>query len=145
MIIFIYIYLIFYNPLLLRYTHNNIESNLFVTPHHMVSEWYLLPYYGIFKSIDNKILSIISMILSIIILIMIPLVLFRNMTNRIYRPLSVYLVFFWIFYFISLGIIGNKLVVKPYVIVGKYLVFINNHFYTSLRLKEKRGYNKESL
>ena len=129
LIIFLYIYFIFYNPLLLGHSDNYIISNLLVTPSHIVPELYLLPYYGILKSINSKIIGIIAMIISILLLIIIPLIQNRNLTNRSYRPLYYFILFFWLFNFISLGIIGTKLVVEPYITIGKYLVYMNFYFY----------------
>jgi len=47
---------------------NNIEFNRLVTRNAIVRLWYLLRYYAILRSISNKLLGVICMLLSILVL-----------------------------------------------------------------------------
>jgi ubiquinol-cytochrome c reductase cytochrome b subunit len=59
-------------PTILGHTDNYILANPEITPTHIVPEWYLLPFYAILRSLPNKLLGVICMLLSIIGLVMIP-------------------------------------------------------------------------
>ena len=62
-------YLVFFEPDLAGHPDNYIIANPMVTPSHIVPEWYFLAFYAILRSITNKTLGVIAMIMSILIFI----------------------------------------------------------------------------
>jgi quinol-cytochrome oxidoreductase complex cytochrome b subunit len=67
--LFVYLFITFFYPNILSHPDNYIKANPFVTPTHIVPEWYFLPFYAILRSIDDKALGVLAMIFSIVILI----------------------------------------------------------------------------
>lgn len=61
--------MVFIHPNYLNHSDNYIPADPFITPTHIVPEMYLLPFYAILRSITNKTMGVIAMILSILILI----------------------------------------------------------------------------
>jgi quinol-cytochrome oxidoreductase complex cytochrome b subunit len=52
---------LFYFPNYLGHPDNSIPANPLVTPHHIVPEWYLLPFYAILRAIPSKLGGVIAM------------------------------------------------------------------------------------
>lgn len=71
-IIFIFISLCLYNPLILGDDENFVEADPSVTPHHIQPEWYFLFAYAILRSIPNKLGGVIALALSILVLYTLP-------------------------------------------------------------------------
>jgi len=71
-ILFVFSILIFFLPNLLLHPDNYIMANAEVTPMHIVPEWYFLLFYGILRSIPNKIAGILVLILSLYYIIFLP-------------------------------------------------------------------------
>lgn len=67
-IIFLYSYLVFFNPNKLGDSLNYVPANKIKTPIHIVPEWYFLPYYCMLRCIPHKVLGILCMLGSIIVL-----------------------------------------------------------------------------
>lgn len=59
-------------PNLLGHSDNSIEANMMFTPVHIVPEWYFLPFYGILRSVPQKLGGVLLMILSIVCLFTLP-------------------------------------------------------------------------
>ena len=116
-------------PDILGHTLNYQMANFLVTPPHIVPEWYLLFFYAILRSIPNKLLGFVAMVLSIVVLFILPYI----MKNSIIRSGSFrpcHKLFFWIFVVICilLAWIGGIPVIEPYLTVGRILsvlYFIN--------------------
>lgn len=91
----LYSFLLFYFPNLLGHPDNYIPANPLVTPLSIVPEWYLLAPYAILRTIPNKLLGVIGLLISILILLILPLqspYALRTYTLRTYSR-----VFFWLF------------------------------------------------
>ena len=58
----LFIMFVCFSPNLLGHPDNYIPANPLVTPHHIVPEWYFLPFYAILRSITNKLLGVIAML-----------------------------------------------------------------------------------
>jgi ubiquinol-cytochrome c reductase cytochrome b/c1 subunit len=116
----IFSYFLFFDPNLAGHPDNYIEANPMVTPKHIVPEWYFLPFYGILRSIKNKILGIIALLFSIIILIIFPL--YVEFFIRSNQLKFIHKFFFWSFFFnfLLLGWIGSKTIEYPYDILSKF-------------------------
>ena len=130
-LLFVYLLFVFYYPNYLGHPDNYVEANPLVTPKHIVPEWYFLPFYGLLRSIPNKYLGIIFMIVSIVFLLLLPFVsrpfafvraktvgsflgFWTQKYTIIYRNITV---FFFVDFFI-LGWLGAQPVEDIYIIVG---------------------------
>jgi ubiquinol-cytochrome c reductase cytochrome b subunit len=123
LIVLIFFFLIiFYYPNMLGHSDNYIKANPLVTPTHIVPEWYFLPYYAILRSISNKTIGVIAMLLSILGISVLPFCK-ELVKNDKYIFGSNYNVFFYSFIsiFICLGIIGSMPAEYPYTECGQYL------------------------
>jgi quinol-cytochrome oxidoreductase complex cytochrome b subunit len=131
-IIIVLIFILFINyikPDALGHTLNYQIANFLVTPPHIVPEWYLLFFYAILRSIPNKLLGFIVMILSIVVLFIMPYITKSNIIRSgSFKPC--YKLFFWLFLFICILLtwIGGIPVMEPYLTIGRVLsvlYFIN--------------------
>jgi quinol-cytochrome oxidoreductase complex cytochrome b subunit len=118
---FFYSYFIFFEPNVLGHPDNYIPANPMATPAHIVPEWYFLPFYAILRSVPNKRLGVVLLLLAIIILLILPF-LSKSVYIRsfMFRPYDKIL--FWIFFFdcILLGWIGGKPIETPYYELGQF-------------------------
>lgn len=122
--IFLAINIILIFPNLLGHSDNYIQANPMITPAHIVPEWYLLPFYAILRSIPNKLLGVIGMILALVILMFIP-ILFKSSIRTIqFKPLSKIIYWFFLIILIQLGIIGGKTAENPYIFFGQILTIL---------------------
>jgi len=78
---FLLYYLVLKNPFYINDPDNYIEANPLVTPKHITPEWYFLPFYGMLRSIPDKLKGVIVMFLSILILFLMPFLQFRNKSS----------------------------------------------------------------
>src|SRR3989440_6203465 len=86
---------IFYMPNYLGDADNYIPANPGVTPTHIVTEWYYLPFYAILRSIPNKLAGVVALFGSILLLAFLPWLDTSKVKSATYRPL--YRQFFSIF------------------------------------------------
>lgn len=116
--------MVMYLPNYMGHSDNYIPANPMQTPPSIVPEWYLLPYYAILRSIPNKLLGVIAMLLSLLVLLALPLVDTSRVRGSMFRPIM--RVMFWIFVanFLILGYIGSQHVEEPFVTVGAISTFI---------------------
>lgn len=85
--------IIFFYPNLLSHPINYMQASTFVTPVHIVPEWYFLPFYGILRSVPSKSGGVITLINSLTVFVFLP---FNYMTeeddlipNARFRPRSI--------------------------------------------------------
>lgn len=116
-------YFIFFNPNMLGHSDNYIEANPMVTPVSIVPEWYLLPFYAILRSIPNKLLGVLAMIIAILILLILPLVDLSRLRGLQFRPIGK--LFFWLFIanFFLLMWLGSQHVEDPFIVLGQISTF----------------------
>ena len=117
----VFAWFVFYVPNYLGHADNYIPANPGVTPPHIVPEWYYLPFYGILRSIPNKLAGVIAMFSSILILVFLPWLDTSKVKSASYRPL--YRVFFWIFVAacLGLGYLGSQPPEGGFVIAARIL------------------------
>ena len=65
-LLFIYLYLVFFNPNKLGDSLNYVPADSVKTPVHIVPEWYFLPFYCMLRCIHNKVLGILCMFFSMV-------------------------------------------------------------------------------
>jgi ubiquinol-cytochrome c reductase cytochrome b subunit len=89
-----------------------------VTPHHIVPEWYFLPFYAILRSIPDKLGGVLAMGGAIVILLFLPFINTSEVRSSTFRP--IYRKLFWFIFadFLLLGWIGQEVVEYPYEQIG---------------------------
>lgn len=116
----VFTYFVFFEPNLLGHTDNYIQANPCITPEHIVPEWYFLPFYAILRSVPNKLIGVILLLMSIVILYFLPYL--NNkfyIVDNYYRPLTLVLNICFICNFILLGWIGTCNIEEPYYTLGQ--------------------------
>nr|WPT27025.1 cytochrome b [Haemoproteus sp. LD-2023a] len=123
---------------------NSIKVSLFVTPLHIIPEWYFLPFYAMIKTIPNKIAGLMIMMGSLILLFLLAEQ--RNINSLIQfkfifsaRKYSVPIIWF-ICSFYALLWIGSTLPQHIFILYGR--LFIISFFLSSLITLIKLKYNK---
>ena len=114
---------IFIFPFLLGDPENFIIANPMITPTHIVPEWYFLFAYAILRSIPNKLLGVIIIIVRILILFLPPLINQKrgNSTFNISRQLFFYL-FLRIFFILTW--LGGQVVEDPFIFLGQLFLLL---------------------
>jgi len=114
-------FFVFFAPNFLGHTDNYIPANPLVTPAHIVPEWYFLPFYGILRSIPNKLGGVVALVLAIVVLIFLPLFNQSDIRSTSFRPILK--VSFWFFVSITLllGWIGGNPIEEPFYQIGQIL------------------------
>ena len=110
---------VFFLPNLLGHPENYIPADPFVTPEHIIPEWYFLPFYAILRAIPFKLLGVLAMLGSILILFVLPWLDTCKVRSCRFRP--IYKQFYWIFIFnfIVLGWVGSKVPEGHYLIISR--------------------------
>nr|UTE82837.1 cytochrome b [Propithecus verreauxi] len=111
--------LVFFSPDLLGDPDNYTPANPLSTPPHIKPEWYFLFAYAILRSIPNKLGGVLTLIFSILILAIIPLLQTAKQQSMMFRPLSQCL--FWILVadLFTLTWIGGQPVEHPFITIGQ--------------------------
>lgn len=121
--IFIFIFVlslfVFFMPNYLGDSENYIMANPMQTPPAIVPEWYLLPFYAILRSIPNKLLGVIAMLMAILIILILPITDLGRSKGFQFRPLSKFM--FWVFVvnFLILMKLGACHVESPFIEFGQ--------------------------
>jgi len=111
---------VFFSPNYLGHPDNYIMANPMVTPPHIVPEWYFLPYYAISRSVPDKLLGVVAMVLSILILAALPFLTYdAKIRAATFRPLYKFFFYFFLFNCFILGWIGHCPAEMPYILIGR--------------------------
>ncbi len=110
-------------PNLLGDANNFIPANPLQTPADIVPEWYFLPYYGILRSVPNKLLGVCMMFASILLLLALPWLDTSKVRSARFRPIFRILVFVWCATFVGLGICGAHKPEGIWVILSRLFAF----------------------
>jgi quinol-cytochrome oxidoreductase complex cytochrome b subunit len=103
---------------------NSMIANPLITPTHIVPEWYFLPFYAILRSIPDKLIGVIILVLAISILFILPFFATSNLKFNFFDNIKVLLFWFFIFTCILLGWIGFKPIETPYLSIGQFLTVV---------------------
>jgi ubiquinol-cytochrome c reductase cytochrome b subunit len=123
-LIFIIIFgFILFAPFYLGDPENFILANPLVTPTHIVPEWYFLFAYAILRSIPNKILGVIFLLLSLLILFFPPFFL-KEGTSTTFSPLGGVFFFSFCGIFFILTWLGGQVVEEPFLRLGQYFLIL---------------------
>lgn len=120
--IFFSIFIFFY-PNLLGHPDNYIIANPLVTPTHIVPEWYFLPFYAILRSVPDKLLGVVTLACAVLTLVFVPFLLYSETRSFVFKPISQFFFWFFVFFSIILGWIGVLPVKFPYTILGQFFTF----------------------
>lgn len=124
-LIFCWVFALFviYAPNYLGHPDNYIEANPLVTPAHIVPEWYFLPFYAVLRTVPDKLGGVVLMALAIFILALLPTIDTSSFRSTFFKPLNLWL--FWYFFAdsISLGWIGQEIVESPFIEMGIFVTF----------------------
>jgi ubiquinol-cytochrome c reductase cytochrome b subunit len=129
---FIYLLLVLYMPDYAGHPDNYIAANPMVTPAHIVPEWYFLPYYAILRSIENKLLGVIALLLSIGILFIIPFLNKPIIRSSSFRPGYSKCIWWFVVIVFYLGYLGGCAAESPYIEISRLMTFL--YFFTFLIL-----------
>nr|YP_009681477.1 cytochrome b [Mytilisepta keenae]QDO71857.1 cytochrome b [Mytilisepta keenae] len=100
---------------------NYIIIDQYKTPIHIQPEWYFLFAYTILRSIPHKVGGILAMLGSILILFLMPLIHTGQFRSLSFYPMHQLLFWFNVSVFIGLTLIGMRIVIEPYIFVGRVL------------------------
>jgi ubiquinol-cytochrome c reductase cytochrome b subunit len=92
-------------------------ANSLVTPHSIVPEWYLLPFYAILRAIPSKLGGVIAMLGALLILLPLSFLSTYNLRSNRYRPLLQFLFWVFAFNFLFLLWLGAKPIAEPFIIL----------------------------
>lgn len=127
-------YLAIFDPQLLNDAANFIPANPFVTPIHIVPEWYFLFAYTILRSIPVKVGGVLALVSSILILLVLP-----GLHTQIIKGLSYYgpiKGYFWshvvVFSLLTAG--GHWPIEAPFLLLTRQLTACYFLFYFALGL-----------
>src|SRR3546814_19802268 len=90
-----FLFFVCFAPNYFGHPDNYIPANPDQTPAHIVPEWYFLPFYAILRSVPNKLLGVVLLLLAIIVLLVFPTLVNRSviLRSKAFQPLSQF--FFW--------------------------------------------------
>ncbi len=108
---------VFFMPNSMGHPDNYIPANPLVTPHHIVPEWYFLPFYAILRSIPNKALGVIAMFSSLLILLALPW--FTRLRPTLNTPFMKFAFWLFVVNFFLLMWLGGQPIHSPYVQISQ--------------------------
>lgn len=117
-VLFFFGYFVFFFPNALGHPDNYIPANPFVTPSHIVPEWYFLPFYAILRSIPSKLGGVLTMFGAIVMLLILPLLNTSKVRSNLFRPIFRFAYWFLVGDFLILGWIGQQPVESPFIEIG---------------------------
>lgn len=122
----IFCYFVFFDPNYFSHPDNYILGNSLVTPSHIVPEWYFLPLYAVLRSIPNKLLGLVVLILFLLCFFFLPWFTGAFMFSRslFFKKILQSFIYLFIVNLIVLGWIGGKPVEDPYLFIGQVSTFL---------------------
>jgi quinol-cytochrome oxidoreductase complex cytochrome b subunit len=130
-------FFVFWGPNLLSHPLNYIVADPFVTPPHIVPEWYFLPFYGLLRSIPNKLLGVLALVFSIFLLVVLPF--FQRSGIEIFTFKPFHNIWVWLFLVnvLLLGWAAEHPAIFPYVGLGQFSTGIHFILFITLPLIEE--------
>jgi quinol-cytochrome oxidoreductase complex cytochrome b subunit len=124
--VWVFSFFVIYAPNYMGHPDNYIEANPLVTPAHIVPEWYFLPFYAVLRTIPDKLGGVVLMGIAIVILALLPVVDTSSFRSTFFKPLNIWL--FWFFFCdaVSLGWIGQEIVESPFIEMS---VFVTLYYF----------------
>lgn len=123
-VFFLFFIVVFRYPDVLGHPDNYIPANIFITPKHIVPEWYFLPFFAILRAVPSKVFGILAMFMSIVIIFILPrLDTICHISSPIFRPIFEYAFSFFILNFLLLGFTGARPPIYPYLELSQICTF----------------------
>lgn len=86
---------VFFAPNFFGEPDNYIPANPLSTPHHIVPEWYFLPFYAILRSVPDKAMGVVLMFSAVFVLFILPWLDRSPVRSATFRPM--FRMCFWLF------------------------------------------------
>lgn len=115
---------VLFAPNYLGHPDNYIVADPYHTPHHIVPEWYFLPFYAILRAIPDKVGGVLGMGAAIVMLLLFPLADFSERRSPLFRPLYRFCVILFLINFLVLGYFGQAKSHYPHDILCRISVFL---------------------
>lgn len=112
---------------------NYETANPFKTPSQIVPEWYFLPFYTILRSIANKFLGVLAMLLAVLILMILPFIYNNKIKSQLFNPILKNFTWYFVLIFVVLTWVGGQHAEPPYSSIGQFATFYY-FYYFSLQL-----------
>jgi quinol-cytochrome oxidoreductase complex cytochrome b subunit len=94
----------FFYPDVLGHASNFQKANPFVTPTHIVPEWYFLPFYALLRCIPHKALGVVVMFSAIVMFFFLPLFdKYPLIASSRFNFIARYYFWFWVSSVLMLG------------------------------------------
>jgi ubiquinol-cytochrome c reductase cytochrome b subunit len=130
-VFFLFLIVVFLYPDTLGHPDNYIPANIFITPKHIVPEWYFLPFFAILRAIPNKLFGILAMFFSIAIIFILPKIdVICHITSPVFRPLFEYMFAIFVVSFLLLGFVGTRPPIYPYLELSQICTLV--YFFSCL-------------
>lgn len=120
----------FFGLVELSHPDNNIPIDRFVTPSHIVPEWYFLVYYAIIKAVPSKIGGLLVFVGSILLLLLLSEI--RSFTSIILlrqqfysRNCSTSWTILYLYSFLMLLIVGAQLPQRIFILYGRLFTLLH--------------------
>jgi quinol-cytochrome oxidoreductase complex cytochrome b subunit len=108
-------FFVIYAPNFLGHPDNYMEANPLVTPAHIVPEWYFLPFYAVLRTIPDKLGGVVLRGVAIVVLTLLPLVDTSAFRSTFFKPVHLWLFWYFLCDSVSLGWIGQEIVESPFI------------------------------
>jgi ubiquinol-cytochrome c reductase cytochrome b subunit len=131
-----------FKPMVVTDYEQAIEANPFVTPLHIVPEWYFLPVYAVVRSVPKKLGGVVCLVLFVAILFIFPLVCPKR--SKV-SSVSIFLFFWFIVSFLFLLFLGGQVAEQPFITLSQIfrgLYFL--YFFTISLVLNIQGSNVSS-
>ena len=122
--------LVSFVPNWLGHSDNYVEANALVTPSSIVPEWYLLPWYAVLRSVPNKLMGVLAMLIGLLILLVLPATDTNRTRGARFNPTLRIAFWFLISTVFFLLYVGACHVAAPWVITGQFLTVIYFGYFT---------------
>lgn len=123
-VFFLFAIVVLLYPDVLGHPDNYIPANIFITPKHIVPEWYFLPFFAILRAIPDKVFGILAMFASIAIIFILPRIdTVCHIPSPLFRPIFEYVFGLFILSFLLLGYTGTKPPIYPYLELSQLCTF----------------------
>lgn len=123
-IIILLMILYFVNFMLVSDSEQYLEANPFVTPIHIVPEWYFLPAYAILRSVPKKLGGVCLLLGYIIILLLFPFIYSPKFQANSVRVLKGFLFWVFIIKFFLLIFLGGSVAEQPFILFSQICTFV---------------------
>ena len=119
-----FVFIISYTPDILGHSDNLIPANPYVTPSHIVPEWYYLWVYAILRSIPVKILGVLAIALVFISLAIMPFIYNGIIRSWFFKPIHEIMAWLLLGLLCLLTWLGGQPIHESTVFIGQFATFL---------------------